>query len=88
MPDLLFIAEEHARKFGFKADVPLSDEGREPDARPTSRIAAQRELKALYSDFPVGTAEYKTPEVQAEVRRLTQIVVGSAPIVGAGGRTA
>jgi len=84
--DLLLIAEKNAREAGM-APLELSQAPREPSPSPTNCLAWQSRLNEIYADYPVGSREYNSAEVQLEVRLLHERIHGNGGIVGVGGRT-
>jgi hypothetical protein len=56
-------------------------------AMPRGQSAAQAELNRIYKETPPGTEGYKAKAVQDRVQRLNEMVHGTGPAVGMGGRT-
>ncbi|MFC7699641.1 hypothetical protein ACFQX9_23435 [Bradyrhizobium sp. GCM10028915] len=55
-------------------------------ALPAGTSAAQRELDTIYKKTPPGTEGYRTREVQTRVQQLQEMIHGTGPAVGMGGR--
>ena len=55
---------------------------------PQSGSAAQRELDRIYKETPPGSEGYRTKAVQDRVMQLHEMIHGTDPAIGLGGRTA
>ncbi|WP_063996273.1 hypothetical protein [Bradyrhizobium sp.] len=55
---------------------------------PSGGSAAQRELDSIYKKTPPGSEGYRDRDVQRRVQQLNEMIHGTAPAVGHGGRTA
>lgn len=55
---------------------------------PQNNSAAQRELDKIYKDTPPGSEGYKARSVQDRVMQLNEMIHGTEPVIGLGGRTA
>jgi hypothetical protein len=55
---------------------------------PRGQSAAQTELNKIFKETPPGTEGYRDKAVQNRVRQLNEMIHGTEPIVGTGGRTA
>lgn len=55
-------------------------------ALPSGNSAAQRELNQIFKKTPPGSEGYRERAVQDRVRQLNEMIHGTAPAVGMGGR--
>ncbi|MCK1402770.1 hypothetical protein IVB45_23015 [Bradyrhizobium sp. 4] len=62
------------------------DEPRQP--LPSGNSAAQRELDSIYKKTPPGTEGYRDRAVQSRIQQLQEMIHGTGPAIGHGGRTA
>jgi hypothetical protein len=63
---------------------PSNDQPRR--ALPRGKSAAQVELDRIYKETPPGSEGYRTKSVQDRVTRLNEMIHGTEPAVGLGGR--
>ncbi|MET4425853.1 hypothetical protein [Bradyrhizobium sp. RT3a] len=70
-------------------DRTVSNRYSNDDSRPlpSGNSAAQRELDAIYKKTPPGSEGYRARDVQARVQQLNEMIHGTGPAVGLGGRT-
>ena len=55
---------------------------------PSGNSAAQRELNQILKKSPPGSEAYRDSAVQDRVRQLNEMIYGTGPAIGQGGRTA
>lgn len=88
-PAILKILAEHGR---MQANT-LGDfterniRNAESQRMPQNTSAAQRELDKILKETPPGSAGYREKAVQDRVMRLNEMIHGTEPAVGLGGRT-
>ncbi|MCK1450099.1 hypothetical protein IVB36_04045 [Bradyrhizobium sp. 35] len=89
---LQHLAEYGRLKANFMGDNTVSSRRSQLDeprqALPSGNSAAQRELNKIFEETPPGTPGYAKRSVQDRVRQLNEMIHGTEPAVGLGGRTA
>jgi uncharacterized protein YukE len=88
-PAILKILAEHGRLQAFSAGDFTTQKYRAMEGQrpmPQSNSAAQRELDKIYKETPPGSPGYREKAVQDRVMQLNEMIHGTEPAVGQGGR--
>lgn len=88
---LQHLAEHGRLKANLMGDNTVSSRRSNDEPRralPSGNSAAQRELDSIYKKTPPGTEGYRDRAVQSRIQQLQEMIHGTGPAIGLGGRTA
>ncbi|GAA0004405.1 hypothetical protein BRDID11002_44070 [Bradyrhizobium diazoefficiens] len=90
LPSLKILSElgrQRANTIGDTVSSRRSSYDEPSRSLPSGSSAAQRELDQIYKKTPPGSEGYRDRAVQSRIQQLQEMIHGTGPAVGHGGRT-